>query len=260
MSTFKEQLTGSLALQMTEQVKDLTPMQMIQVAFNAAIEQGKGLEVIDRILEQQKWMIQHDEEERFNTTLKRIQKQLKKIPKRGWNESTKSNFALAIDVDDAIQHLLDEEGMTLSFRPAESKRENEVLVIGTLSLGAYSKEYPLPMPADGKGPQGGGVMSRTHATGSAITYGKRYLKDMIFDLRFQDPKYRSLEDDGNSAGNGGVSDALKELIDQIELSATFPDAKEAYGKAFAEARRVGSEKATLQAIDAFEKAKGDFAK
>ena len=38
-------------------------------------------------------------------------------------------------------------------------------------------------------------MSRTHATGSGITLCKRYLKNAIFNLRFQDP-----DDDGNAAG------------------------------------------------------------
>ncbi len=171
-----------------------SPMQMIQVAFDAAIQQGSAMEVVNAILEQQKWLIQHSEEENFNAALKRIQRQLKSIPKRGWNPDTKSPFATSEDIDSEIQKLLDDENMTLSFVPAVSANAEEVLIIGSLSLGAFTKTYPLPMPADGKGPKGGGVMSRTHATGSAITYGKRYLKNMIFDLRFKE-----VDDDGNSA-------------------------------------------------------------
>ena len=65
--------------------KQVTPMEMIQVAFDAAIKQGSAMEVVNTILEQQKWMILHGEEEAFNASLKRIQKKLKSIPKRGWN-------------------------------------------------------------------------------------------------------------------------------------------------------------------------------
>lgn len=172
----------------------ISPMQMIQTAFDAAIKQGSAMEVVNAILEQQKWMIQHSEEENFNAALKRIQKQLKSIPKRGWNPDTKSPFATSEDIDLEIQKLLDEENMTLSFVPALSDKPDEVVIIGSLSLGAFTKSYPLPLPADGKGAKGGGVMSRIHATGSAITYGKRYLKNMIFDLRFKE-----IDDDGNSA-------------------------------------------------------------
>lgn len=201
---------------MSSEITRLEPMQMIQIAFQKAIEQGGALEVVDRILEQQKWMIQHNEEEAFNAARERIQAALKKIPKRGWNPDTKSHFALAEDVDEELTKRLIAEGMTLNFEPAESSKQDEVIIIGVLSLGAYSKRYPLPMPADGKGAKGGGVMSRTHATGSAITYGKRYLKDLIFNLSF------TKDDDGNSAG-GVTNEQAIGWIDAIR-DADTPEA------------------------------------
>jgi hypothetical protein len=38
------------------------------------------------------------------------------------------------------------------------------------------------MPADGKGAKGGDVMTKTHATGAAMSYGMRYLLKMIFNV------------------------------------------------------------------------------
>src|SRR5262245_66125437 len=57
----------------------------------------------------------------------------------------------------------------------------------------YSKSYHLDQPADGKGAKGGDVMTRTHATGSALTYGQRNLTKMIFNIAV------SKDDDGNAA-------------------------------------------------------------
>lgn len=188
-------MTTELTKQTPSGMELLSPEQMVQVAFAEAIKQGAAMEVVNTIIAQQKWLIQHREEEEFNAALKRIQKQLKTIPKRGHNDQTNSDFAIAQDVDAEIQPLLDQEGMTLTFVPRESPNPEEVVIVACLSLGAYTREYPLPMPADGKGAKGGGVMTRTHATGSAITYGKRYLKNMIFDLRFEE-----VDDDGNAAG------------------------------------------------------------
>ena len=51
------------------------------------------------------------------------------------------------------------------------------------------------MPADGKGAQGRDVMTRTHATGSAVSYGRRYLLLMIFNIAVGGE-----DDDGNAAG------------------------------------------------------------
>lgn len=215
-----------------------TPMEMIQVAFDKAIEQGSAMEVVGVILEQQKWMIQHAETERFNTALQRIQSRITKIAKRGWNPDTKSWFATADDVDDGINTLLLEEGLTLSFEPRPSEKTDMVLIVGILSLGAYSREYPLEMPADGKGPKGGGVMSRTHATGSAITYGKRYLKNMIFNLRFKEK-----DDDGNAAGNQERQfmdeRSATDLMSLIEGSGDVDELQRNYFKARDAAKEAG---------------------
>lgn len=207
---------------------EITPMQMIQVAFDAAIKQGSAMEVVNLILEQQKWMIQHSEEEAFNAALKRIQKKLKSITKKGWNPDTKSRFATSEDIDKEIQGLLDDENMTLSFRPGISDKPDMVLVTGILSLGAFSKEYPLEMPADGKGAKGGGVMSRTHATGAAITYAKRYLKNMIFDLRFQEEN-----DDGSGASVRELDDTqFLPLEDNMKNAENMPELQKFFAVAW----------------------------
>ena len=234
--------TNQLALAGKQPMMD--PMQMIQLAFQKAIDSGEGLQVVDRILEQQKWMILHGEEEAFNASLKRIQKKMKSIPKRGWTPDTKSKFATTEDIDAEIQSLLDEENMALSFVPAVSEKPDMVLIIGTLALGAFEKRYPLEMPADGKGAKGGGVMSRTHATGAAITYAKRYLKNMIFDLRFGET-----DDDGN--GSAGLSDAIKISVNAISDCDTLESLKEKYRKEYKAAVDANDSTAVKAFMDAY---------
>jgi hypothetical protein len=65
----------------------------------------------------------------------------------------------------------------------------------------HSRTYQIDMPADGKGAKGGDVMTKTHATGSAVSYGMRYLLKMIFNIAVSDK-----DDDGNAAANGGACD------------------------------------------------------
>ena len=226
-----------LALEKTNEPA-IAPMQMIQRALEAAIQKGEGLEVVDRILAHQRAMIEYQDKVDLNAALRRIQDELKKIPKRGENRETNSKFAKEEDIDDALEGLLKRERMTLSFEPRISERPECVVIVGILSLnGAFTKEYPLEMPADGKGAKGGGVMSRTHATGSAITYGKRYLKNMIFDLRFTD-------DDGNRASKGGGALDDKQhivLLEAIQNARTVAEVTAAYIKAIKAAGAVGDQ-------------------
>jgi len=194
-----------------------SPMQMIQRALDAALASGEGLTVANLILDQMRQQRDYEDKAAFQAALRRIQDELKPIVKRGDNPETRSKFARAEDIDAVLDGLLTRERMTLSFEPRESSKPEEILVVGTLTLGGYSKEYPLPMPCDGKGAKGGGVMSRTHATGSAITYAKRYLKDMIFNLTFKDK-----DDDGNAAGgnpNGMRPETLQGWMARMHAAA-----------------------------------------
>ena len=202
-------------------------MHLIQRGYEVAIEKGAAIEVVQSILTEMR--LQRDREERatFQAALRRIQDNLKEIRKRGRNDDTHSDYVKEIDIDREINQQLQTEGMTLSFEPRVSERPEMVLIVGLLSLGAYTREYPLEMPADGKGPKGGGVMSRTHATGSAITYAKRYLKGMIFNLT-----YAGKDDDGNAAAGGEskVMDesAIGQWIASIESSGDMEELQTRY--------------------------------
>lgn len=218
------------------ELRPQTMMQVIQRAYDVALDKGAGLEVANSIILQMKEQRDYEDRVAFQAALRRIQSALKPVIKSGWNPDTRSKFATAESIDDAIQSLLDKENMTLSFEPRLSEKPDEVVIVGILSLGAYSKEYPLPMPADGKGAKGGGVMSRTHATGSAITYGKRYLKNMIFDLRFKEA-----DDDGNAASGARqtlTEGAHDEWIEHIGAAQNVAELQTRYLEALALAEKI----------------------
>jgi len=232
----------------------MDPMQMIQTAFDAAIQQGSAMEVVKSILEERRKMMEYQDRIEFQGALRRIQDELKTIPKRGENKETHSSYALVADVDSAIQSLIKKERMTLSFEPRPSDKPEMVLIVGILSLGAYSREYPLEMPADGKGAKGGGVMSRTHATGSAITYGKRYLKNMIFDLTFKEK-----DDDGNAAGGQTITDEeFSQFSQNIENAKNVGEVTRFYLAAIKAAGMVGDKDAILQFEEKANKRRGEL--
>jgi hypothetical protein len=72
----------------------------------------------------------------------------------------------------------------------------------------YSKNFHIDIPIVTKGPQGKDVMTATHATMSANTYGKRGLLKMIFNIA----EYNE-DDDGNAAGGTLlISDKALEIL------------------------------------------------
>jgi hypothetical protein len=83
--------------------------------------------------------------------------------------------------------------LSLSFDTGKADEENYVRVLCTVALGRHERSYHIDMPADGKGAKGNDVMTKTHAVGSAVTYGRRYLLLMIFNVAIGEN-----DDDGNA--------------------------------------------------------------
>lgn len=115
------------------------------------------------------------------------------------NPQTRSNYASYDALDRALRPIYSKHGFTLSF-DTEPCGENIVRVICQVShVGGHSRRHQIDMPSDGKGAKGGDVMTKTHATGSAVSYGMRYLLKMIFNIAVTDR-----DDDGNTAAAGAT--------------------------------------------------------
>ena len=70
-----------------------------------------------------------------------------------------------------------------------------IRVVGMLSNGMIQRRFQVDMPIVTQGIRGQDMMTRTHATISAISYGKRALEVLMFNLAIGD------DDDGNAASH-----------------------------------------------------------
>lgn len=98
------------------------------------------------------------------------------------NPSTRSRYTSLAALDTAIRPHYSAHGFAITFDTEVSDKPDHLMVVAYAERGRHSRRYQIQMPADGKGAQGRDVMSKTHATGSAVTYGRRYLLCMIFNL------------------------------------------------------------------------------
>ncbi len=148
----------------------------------------------------------------FNAAMAAAQKEMEPIRAASFNPQTSSKYADYAALDRAVRPLYTKHGFALSF-DSGTAGENQVQMVCYVTHDAgHTRTYKLLMPADGKGPKGGDVMSRTHATGSATYYGMRYLLRMIFNLAID------RDDDGNAAGHqpGELPPGVEELGMKLE--------------------------------------------
>jgi ERF superfamily protein len=183
------------------------------------------------------------------------QEEMQPIARDASNPQTRSRYASLAAVDRAIRPIYSKHGLFPSFDTAPSEKGAEwVKVLCEVShRGGHSHEYTLDMPNDGKGAKGGDVMTKTHATGSAVTYGRRYLLMMIFNLATEDDDGNRAGGNGNGNGNGHLSDDQIEDLRSAIVTAGADIGRfcKVYGITRVEdlpARRLGEAKAKLAAF------------
>jgi hypothetical protein len=204
----------------------MTPMAMIQ----AALDKGATPETLAKLMDLQERWEAGQAKKVFDEAMMQAQAEMRPILVNASNNQTNSKYATYEALDAAIRPVYVRHGFSLVFDTADCPLEHHVRIVCEVSCGGHTIRPHIDMPADGKGPKGNDVMTRTHATGAAITYGRRYLLGMIFNLTV------TKDDDGNSASNPALTqtitaDQFTELRDLLEQSGSQEKDMLAYVKA-----------------------------
>lgn len=138
---------------------------------------------LEKLMELQERALARTAKEQASAAMAKAQAEMRPVAADADNPQTRSKYASYAALDRALRPIYTLNGFALSFNAAPGAPEGFVRVTCELShVGGYSREYSLDMPADGKGAKGGDVMTKTHATGAAMSYGMRYLLKMIFNV------------------------------------------------------------------------------
>ena len=212
---------------------NLTLMDLMSIALS----NKSGIDVIERLSALREKELMRDAEIHFNNALSRAQGEIRRIAPDLENSGKK--YASYAKLDSRIRPVYLKEGFSISFNHADTPKPDHVRILAYVSLGAHTRTYQMDMPCDGKGAKGGDVMTKTHATASADSYGKRYLLKDIFNVAIGE------EDDD---GNGGSSYAeLPEQLEWIANAGDLDELKRLYQQAYMAAQHV-KDTAAMNAI------------
>jgi hypothetical protein len=150
---------------------------------------------LEKLMELQERAIARDAKAQFVSAMAAAQAEMKAVATDSDNPQTRSRYASYEALDKALRPIYSKHGFALSYDTDDSPKPEHVRVLcEVMHIGGHSKTYHADMPADGKGAKGGDVMTKTHAVGSAMSYGQRYLLKGIFNVRVGED-----DDDGNAA-------------------------------------------------------------
>lgn len=184
---------------------------LIDMISRAASDPSVNIDKMRELLVMRKDIMAQEAEQNFNTAMTQAQSEMRAVAVDSSNPQTKSKYASYFALDKAVRPIYTKAGFNLSFDTDEGAPPECIRVVCYVSCAGHTRKYHVDMPADGKGAKGGDVMTKTHAVGSGMSYGQRYLLKMIFNIAVGE------DDDGNAAGNVAIAkEQVLELDTLIE--------------------------------------------
>lgn len=154
---------------------------------------------IERVMDMMRQMRVDQAQEDYNEAMAATQRDLTPVARDSFNPQTRSKYASYHAIDKAIRPVYTKHGLGVSFDEDQSPPEGFIRVLAFVSKGRHTKTFHYDSPIVTQGLAGKTMMTLTHARASAVTYAKRYLVGMIFNLSTGE------DEDGNEATSvGGV--------------------------------------------------------
>lgn len=171
------------------------PTDFLSIFERLARDASVDVDKLERLMQMHERATARVAEETFNGAMSDAQKSMRQISTDAENPQTRSRYASYSKLDKALRPIYTEHGFALSFNTGDGGPTDYVRVLCYVThASGFARTYHVDMPADGKGAKGNDVMTRTHATGAALSYGMRYLLKMIFNVAVGED-----DTDGNGA-------------------------------------------------------------
>ena len=225
-----------------------TPLTLL----DRALQNNAAIDVIDRLAALQEKAMNRQDEIDFATAMSAAQAEIVRVAPDLTNSQTSSKYASYAALDRAVRPVYTKHGFSLSFSTEPTSKDNTLLVVCYCSRGGYTRKYQVLMPADGKGAKGGDVMTLTHATGAAASYGMRYLLKMIFNIAIGEE-----DTDGNMTA--ASLPRFDEYMAAIEMAPSVQALRECFKPAFKDAALSKNIRAQQSLTIAYEKRKKELA-
>lgn len=178
---------------------------LIAMIERVARDPSIDLDRLERLIEMRNRESALDAEGAFNESMGQIQLEITPIARDSYNPQTRSKYASYFAVDKAIRPIYGKHGFSVSFDEDVSPLPDHIRVLALVSKGRHTRKSHYDLPIVTTGMKGNVMMTPTHAKAAAVSYAKRYLVGMIFNLSTGE------DDDGNGASMG-------ELIGDQQLS------------------------------------------
>lgn len=180
------------------------PAEMIRLA----IEKGDvDMDKLEKLLELQQTWETNQAKKSYTIAFSEVQKNVTAVVKTQKNTQTNSTYARLEDVIDNVKPIYTEQGFSVIFYESDSPNQEQMRICAdVLHSSGHKETYHYDIPLDGIGIKGNANMTKIHAKASSVSYGRRYLMCMIWNIPTTD----------NDAQGIGVEFITPEQVTEIE--------------------------------------------
>ena len=163
-----------------------------------AIEKGVDPDSLSKLVALQERILDRQAEQDFAAAMRQTQAAIQPVLKDRRNSQTDSNYATLEALNKAVVPVYTQYGFSLSFGTEDSPTEGYIrIVCDVFHIGGHTRRYHFDLPLDDSGVAGKTNKTKVHASGSTLSYGRRYLTMLVFNVSTTD------DDDGNG-GKGAL--------------------------------------------------------
>jgi len=170
-----------------QQVNTSGQDKMLAIIEKVALDPNSDVDKLKELLAMKEHIFDKNAEIAFNEAMSIVQRKIPSVLKTANNAQTKSKYATLDLIIKTCSPTWTNEGFALSFGTDKSEIENHIGITCIVSHSSgFSRSYRWDLPLDKAGIQGTVNKTPIHASGSTVSYGRRYLTCMIFNIATSD--------------------------------------------------------------------------
>lgn len=150
---------------------------------NASLDKlERMLQMRERLEDRAREAQEREDRKEYFREMAACQKMLPVVIKNQKNDHTRSKYADLAAIERQAMPTIHEHGFTVSFQPAGEKNGHLLIKWTVAHEAGHVETDTAEIPIDAAGAKGGTNKTGTQAFGSTMTYGRRYLLCLLFNI------------------------------------------------------------------------------
>jgi hypothetical protein len=196
-------------------ITEPVPGSLLNFVARAMADPAIDVNKLEMLLRMQREIVAEDARVQFHKAMNATQGEMQAVVRNAVNDQTRSKYATLEAVDAAIRPVYARHGFSLSFTETPNEGPELRIACTVRHSAGHVETYSLSALSDMVGPQGKPNKTQVQGVGSSVSYLRRYLTCMIFNVALRDDndgnKPKPNSDTGELAG-AAQSDELRRLL------------------------------------------------